>query len=240
MINIDNLHEFNTNFLSLVAKISDSITLKVMHDRVYSISSSNDNTIVVLSTFKQQNDETNVLNIPDINRLARTLNCIPEDTIKLTCNDNNIQYKSNNIRFTYHMLEDGIITIPSISVEKIKQLSFSHKFVVTKQSILSLIKGSSLATDTDKLYLSVENTGVYAELTDKETANVDSYTQLISEDITGGAFDTLAINFEIFRMISSLRFDNLTIKVNTDVNVLMFEVEIANTKHNFICTTYIR
>ncbi len=50
----------------------------------------------------------------------------------------------------------------------------------------------------------------------------------------------MSISFEILRIISGLRFNDIKIRINTDVNVLLFEVVIDNVKHNFICTTYIR
>jgi len=106
--------------------------------------------------------------------------------------------------------------------------------------VLSLIKGSSLMTDADKLYFYVQDGGVYAEITDKETQNTDSYTQLVCENFGDVEFKQMSINFEILRILSSLRFENVRVRINTDVNVLLFEVEIENIKHNFICTTYVR
>jgi len=242
MIKIDNLKNFTNSFLSLISKTSESVCLKVDENKIYSVTSSSDSTIVVFSTCKQKNDIQNKinLNIPDINRLTRLLGCINENNIDLTHDSNCIKYRSKNIRFTYHLLEDGIITVPAVSIDKIKKLTFEHTFNISKEDILSLIRGSSLMTDADKLYFYVQDNGVYAEITDKETQNTDSYTQLVCDDFKDKEFKQMSINFEILRMLSGLRFDNVCIKINTDVNVLLFEVEIENIKHNFICTTYVR
>lgn len=242
MLKIDNLKNFTTSFLSLVSKTCESACLKVDENKLYCVTSSSDNTIVVFSTFAQSNDvEQNIkLNIPDINRLNRLLSCVTDHNIELEYDSNCIKYKSRNVRFTYHLLEDGIITVPAVSIEKIKKLTFEHVFNINKDCIHSLIKGSSLMTDADKLYFYVQDGGIFAEITDKETQNTDSYTQLVYDNYTGGEFEQMSINFEILRILSSLRFENVTVRINTDVNVLLFEVEIENIKHNFICTTYVR
>lgn len=243
MIKINDLNTFNNTFLSLTSKICDSACIKIDQNKIFSLTCSGDNTIVIFSTYKQQNDVDGVLNlnIPDLNRLSRTLSCVKENDIRLEVDSNCIKYKSSNIRFKYHLLEDGIIAVPSVSIDKIKQLEFKYSFEVCKSDVLSLIKGSSLVTDVDKLYFYVEDGHVYAEITDKETSNTDAYTQKIADTYSGqDAFDQMSISFEILRIISSLRFDQIKIKVNTDVNVLLFEVEIENVRHNFICTTYVR
>ena len=181
------------------------------------------------------------MNIPDLNRLSRTIGCIRDKDIDLEVDSNCIKYSSSNVRFKYHLLEDGIIAVPSVSIDKIKKLDFKYTFNLHKNDVLSLIKGSSLVTDVDKLYFYVEQGGVYAEITDKETSNTDSYTQKIADEYKGeDEFDQMSISFEVLRIISSLQFDSIKVRVNTDVNVLLFEVEIENVKHNFICTTYVR
>jgi len=242
MIKIDNIKNFTTSFLSLISKTSESVCIKVDSNKIYSVTSSGDNTIVVFSTYKQQNDlQDNLkLNIPDINRLNRLLNCVNENNIELDHDSNCIKYKSKTVRFKYHLLEDGIITVPAVSIDKIKKLSFDYNFNISKSCVLSLIKGSSLMTDADKLYFYVQDNSVYAEITDKETQNTDSYTQLVCENFGDETFKQMSINFEILRILSSLRFENVCVRINTDVNVLLFEVEIENIKHNFICTTYVR
>ena len=259
MIKIDNIHQFNNTFLSLISKVCDNVCLKIDSKKIYSITSSSDNTIVIFSTFMQENEidptepitgDRSVdssgsscirLNIPDISRLMRILGCISDTSITLDVDSNCIKYKTPSMRFKYHLLEDGIISVPAVSIRKIKQLDFKYSFNINKTDVLSLIKGSSLVADVDKLYFSVENAHVYAEITDKETSNTDSFAQKVAETYTGeGEFEQMSINFEILRIISGLRFENIKVRVNTDVNVLMFETIIDTVKHNFICTTYVR
>lgn len=243
MIKINDINAFNNTFLSLTSKICDSACVKIDKEKIFCVTCSGDNTIVIFSTYNQKNDidQTITLNIPDLNRLSRTLSCIRDQDVDLEVDSNCIKYKSSSVRFKYHLLEDGIIAVPSVSIDKIKKLDFKYSFDLHKNDVLSLIKGSSLVTDVDKLYFYVEDDCVYAEITDKETSNTDSYTQKISDTYKGDdQFDQMSISFEVLRIISSLRFDSIKVRINTDVNVLLFEVEIENVKHNFICTTYVR
>ena len=246
MIKIDNISHFNNTFLSLISKVCDNACIKVDSNKIYSITNSSDNTIVIFSTYKQDNKcELLNLNVPDVNRLMRILSCINDRDVDLNIDTNCIKYSSSDVRFKYHLLEDGIISVPAVSIDKIKKLDFDFSFNVERDSIMSLIKGSSLVADVDKLYFYHEDGSVYAEITDKETSNTDSYTQKISDGWTSisknsSGFDQMSISFEILRIISGLRFDSIKIRINTDVNVLLFEVVIDNVKHNFICTTYIR
>ncbi|MBP01557.1 MAG: hypothetical protein CMM25_01935 [Rhodospirillaceae bacterium] len=246
MIKIDNINHFNNTFLSLVSKVCDNACIKVDNKQIYSVTNSSDNTIVIFSTYKQDNEYKSLnLNVPDVNRLMRILSCVTDNDIKLDVDTNCIKYNSPDVRFKYHLLEDGIISVPAVSIDKIKQLDFKYSFNVDRESIMSLIKGSSLVADVDKLYFYHEEECVYAEITDKETSNTDSYTQKIadkwkSKGDDDKGFDQMSISFEILRIISGLRFDTIKIRINTDVNVLLFEVVIDNVKHNFICTTYIR
>jgi len=243
MIQINNISRFNNDFLGLLSKINDSICLKVDSDKMFAVTASNDNTIVVYSRYKQQQADITdrlTLNIPDISRLTRIFSCLSTDNVSINVDSNCLSYKSTETRFKYYLLEDGILSSPAVSIDKIKKLSFDSSFNIAKDDVLKVIKGSSLTSQVDKLYFFTESNKVFAEVTDKEIANTDSYTQLISNTLTGNSFDPLSINFEIFRMISSLKFTNVSVKVNTDVKVLLFEVDIEDTKHNFICSTYIK
>lgn len=243
MIQINNISRFNNDFLGLLSKINDSICLKVDADKMFAITASNDNTIVVYSCYKQQQSNITdrlTLNIPDISRLTRIFSCLSTDSVSINVDSNCLSYQSPETRFKYYLLEDGILSTPAVSIDKIKKLSFDSSFNIAKDDVLKVIKGSSLTSQVDKLYFFTEQNKVFAEVTDKEIANTDSYTQLISNKLTGNSFDPLSINFEIFRMISSLKFTNVNVRVNTDVKVLLFEVDIEDTKHNFICSTYVK
>ena len=57
MIKIDNISHFNNTFLSLISKVCDNACIKVDSEKLYSITNSSDNTIVIFSTYKQINED---------------------------------------------------------------------------------------------------------------------------------------------------------------------------------------
>lgn len=241
-LNLKNKTEFINNFLAPIGKLAENTVLKVSKEKIGAICSSNDGTLIVNCSYAQSNDveETICLNIPDINKLIKILNCIPEEDTQLQFNNNNIEYQSNTVGFKYHLLEDGIIDPPSVDINKIKQIDFNFKFTAQYEGINRLIKGSTFTTDTDKIYFDTSDDGIVATLTDKQRHNVDSYTQHISDKYTGDKLEAaLALNFETIRIISSIRFDQLNVLVNPKLNVFLFDINIDNTKINIISSGYV-
>lgn len=241
-ISLKDKNEFINNFLSPISKLTENTVLKVGGDRIKAISSSNDGTLIVSCSYEQSNEigETINLNIPDINKLTKVLTCIEEGNVSLNFNNNNIEYSSNTVGFKYHLLEDGIIEPPSVDINKIKQIDFNFKFKVPFNTISSLIKGSTFTTETDKIYFHTSDTGVSATLTDQQRHNVDSYTQHVSDKYTGESLTApLALSFETIRILSSIRFDELNVLVNPDLNVFLFDISINSTKINIISSGYV-
>jgi hypothetical protein len=61
------------------------------------------------------------LNIPDIKKLVRVVECIDADELQFDINSNNLQYISDSFKFKYHLLEDGLMKLPSINIKKINE-----------------------------------------------------------------------------------------------------------------------
>jgi hypothetical protein len=228
-LKIDNKNSFVNGFLSPISKLSENTVVKVRSGELTAITSSNDGTLLVNCVLPQQTDidETIFLNIPDINRFIKVLSCIEEDNITFNFNNNNLEYKSDNIGFKYHLLADGIIDPPSVDINKIKNIDFKFKFTVTNNVVNQLIKASTFTTDTNKIYIHTEQDSVMATLTDHQRHNVDSYTQSVAKSYTGDPLvKELALSFETIRIISSIRFDTLDIRINPDLNVFLFQINI--------------
>ena len=133
------------------------------------------------------------------------------------------------------MLEDGIITTPSISFDKIKKLNFTTSFKINSHDLSSLIKASTFTVDTDKLYISTKSDAIVCELTDRQKHNIDSFSRVLSEQYKGDAIDDpLPINFEIFRLMSSLRFDECAVNIDVSKKVLLFTIVSNNFTLNFV------
>ena len=227
-LKISNKPAYINNFLSPLGKLTENAVVRVRENEYNAISSSNDGTLIINCSIAQDNDvsETIFLNIPDISKLIKVLNCIQPDEISLDFNNNNIEYKSTSIGFKYHLLEDGIIDPPAVDINKIKNIDFPVRFSVTYDAVNQLIKGSTFTTDTNKIYIHTKDGVVNATLTDRQRHNVDSYSQQISETYKGPGLDKeLALNFETLRIISSIRFDKLKININPELNVFLFLIE---------------
>ena len=94
-------------------------------------------------------------------------------------------------------------------------------------------------TETSKVYIKTENENIYAELSDKKLQNVDSYTALLANEYTGDELDyELILDIELFRLISTLSFNEANININNEYKMLMINLELENTNLTFVSTSY--
>ena len=71
---------------------------------------------------------------------------------------------------------------------------------------------------------------MFGSLTDRQRHNTDSYTQLLADEYRGEDLSTdLALSFETIRIISSIRFNQLVVTVNPELNVFLFKIETDDT-----------
>ena len=160
ILKVDNKDEFVSSFLSPLNKISNSCVLKISESGVSVLLSGADNTVVLYGQYSKPIDISSptTLNIPDLGRLIKILQCIDEDTISLEIDVNHIKYLSDNIRFKYHLLEDGIIAAPPVSIDKIKKIEYDTAFIIPYSSLISLIKSSTFTVNLNKVYLMTKDT----------------------------------------------------------------------------------
>jgi hypothetical protein len=235
-LKVSNKDSFLNNFLIPISKVSDSVVLDINKDKIQALIATQDNTVIVNAIYTESaNELAKKLNIPDIKKLCRILQCIDEQSIVFTVDTNSISYTSESVRFKYHLYDDSIISVPKLNLAKLEQLNFNGTFSLKQATILSLIKGSTIATDTNKIYVGFRESVVYGELTDKARANVDSYGLKISEDYSGVPIpNSIPLNFEIFRIISSIKFDTLKGKLAADTGVFIFNMTTGTTEITFI------
>ena len=239
-INISDKPTFINKFLSPLSKINENAVLRVNRNKISSLTSTNDGTLILHTVYECDNEiDSTILNIPDINKFIKVLSCTTEDSLDLQFDKNCLVYKSNDIKFKYHLLEDGILSSPSVNVNKVQELDFDISFKVPSSIILNLLKGSTFTTDTNKIYFYTENGSVYGKLTDMQKHNVDVYTQKLTDDHKGELPKALPLNFEVMRMISSIRFNYINIHINAENNVYIFDISDDNYKLNYIASGYI-
>ena len=242
-LQITNRSNFINDFLTPLSKINNTCILKVDKDRIFSLISATDNTVVVYGKYEIQTDveDSICLNIPDLMRLIKILYCINTEEIDLEIHSNHIKYTSPDIRFTYHLLEDGILTLPPLSVEKIKNLSFSTSFKAPYSSFVDLIKGSTFALNISKVYFFTKDGAMYVELTDKQTSNVDSMCIKLCNKYTGTDInDPLPVGLETVRTFVGSKCDFISGKINPELNVMSFEINNNNTHITYIVSGLIK
>jgi hypothetical protein len=241
-IKITNKTDFINSFLSPIGKLTENAVLKVREKEFTATSSSSDGTLIVNCTYKQPNNvtETIYLNIPDLNRLIKVLGCVYGDDIELKFNNNNIEHRSGVMGFKFHLLEDGIIEPPAVDLNKIKSIEFPFRFTLKPDVVNQLIKASTFTTETNKIYFYTEDNCVHATLTDKQRHNIDSYSQQISDKYKGESTENpLALSFETIRIISTIRFEDLTVLVNPTLNVFLFQLNCGSANITIISSGFV-
>ena len=236
-LSIPNKKDFISNVLNPVSNLNDKTIIKIEKNKISSITASNDATLVLYSETEVNIDADRSINIPDIKKLVRVLECVDTEHLDLEVSSNNIKYAGDNFKFTYHLLEDGIIKIPSINVKKINELKFDTTFKVTENMLSSLFKGSSFTTETNKLYIYVENNKVYGELGDKTRHN---FQCVLANEFTGTALTkTIPVNFETFRLINFNKCSDIEFAINVGFGVIKIVLNKDKTKLTYIVSALI-
>jgi len=230
VIKIENLKSFTNGFLSSISRLSDSCVLAFEKNTASCISSNNDNTVIYYSNVDQKNnfisDNLVKLNIPDVKKIIKIFTCIEENNCEFNLENNNISFKSNYFKFKYHLLEDGIIIVPKININKIFSLNFTTTFKIEKNDLQNILKASTIALDISKLYLYSEEAGIFCDFTDNSRHNVDSIAIKVSNSFEGEKISQpVAVNFEIIRLISASKSSSLNIKYNNSLGVFLFDLE---------------
>jgi len=233
---------FLRGFLQPISKINDSCVISVTDKGLHCTTCTPDASII-LSTKLQQEIDTDKpfnLNISDIRKVIKAIECIEKDTFILTLDRNNISYNSKEIKFKYHLLEDNIISIPKLNVDKLHEINFPINFNIQYKALIELLRGSTFTTDSNKIYIYSKDTSVYADLTDRSRHNVDSFTLPIHEGYVGDSFDNLCLTFELVRIISGVRVKQLDCKINPKLGVVMFELCDGQITTRYITSSYVK
>jgi len=152
VLKITNRSEF-LRYLDSVSKINDSAIFEIKPEGISCLVSSADSTLVLFSEYALASEFTTTINVPDIKKLFRVVETINEDVVNLNINGNNIEYKGKGVKFKYHLFEEGFLSKPNLNLDKIRSFKFDITFEVTRNTIQQLLKGSTFASETNKVYL---------------------------------------------------------------------------------------
>ena len=231
-LKVANKAEF-LKLLDAISKINDSgVILDLKKDKITSLVSSVDSTLILCSEYK-----TNLysfessLNIPDVKKLRNVLDTIEDTDISLDINSNNLEYKGSSVKFKYHLFEEGFITRPNINLEKINSFKFDVEFKLNKNTLQRLFKGSTFASETNKIYFYTEGDNLMAELTDRSRHNTDNFTLSLGK--TDINLKPTPVNLDNIRLLSIIN-DEFNVKVNTEFGVVIFDIEDKDIKLKYI------
>lgn len=233
---------FVRGFLQPISKINDSCVVTVSDSGLHCITCTPDASIILSTKLLQEidTDKPFNLNISDIRKVIKAIECIERDNFTLTIDRNNIGYSSKEVRFKYHLLEDNIITIPKLNVEKLNEVNFPIRFNIQYKALIELLRGSTFTTESNKIYLYSQDGIIYADLTDKSRQNVDSFTIPVYEGYAGDKFEGICLTFELIRIISGVRVKQLDCKINPKLGVVLFEINDGTITTKYITSSYVK
>jgi len=173
-------------------------------------------------------------NIPDIKKLNRVIDSITTKEIKLSVNSNNYEYKSNGTRFKYHLYDDGLLSKPTVNIEKIKAFKYDISFEITREVLQAIIRGSAFATETNKVYLYTEDGRLKAELTDRARHNTDVF-ELDLGDVDF-ELQPLPLNLDNIKLLANIGTE-INIGINTEYGVCVFDITTPSINLKYIVTS---
>ena len=239
-LKIKSKKDFIGNVLGPISNLNDKTIIKIEKDKLSSLTTSSDATLVLYSETKTEAEADRNINIPDIKKFIRVLECVDGDEMDLDITSNNVKYASDNFKFTYHLLDDGIIKLPAINVKKINELKFDVTFKVLENKLSSLFKVSTFTTETKELYIYFENNKICGELGDKGRHNTDSFQCVLADSFEGTALTkTIPINFDTFRLINFNKCQDIEFSINISFGVIKVVLNKDNTKLTYIVSALI-
>ena len=236
--------EFIDWFLSPVNRITEECSIMVTGDSVSALVNDPGGTIILYCKIKTQTpavgDQVVSLNIKNVRKFAKVIDCIKTNPIDLIIDDNAsvLEYKSPDMSFKLHLVTDAVIRKSTISLEKIAKLSFNSEFILPVAKVDEVIKGSNFS-DTEKIYFYSKDGSIFADVTDKAQHDTDSITYMITNTCMGDAIETpLPFNLEILRIVSALKADTVTVKINNTYKILLFEVADGQHTMKYVVPAY--
>ncbi len=230
--------------LEPINRITESCVLTINKDYCYTLATSPDGGIILYSKLncssKTVTDEFHI-NIPNVRKLIQVFECIQDSFVDLDIQSNHIAYSSPKIKFKYFLLDEGIIEVPPIKVEKIEALSFDCNFKLNEKKLAEISRGRNFSAETEKIYFYTKDKEVFAELADQTIQNTDSITFQVADSFTGSELkQLLPLNADIIRLISGLKASDVKVHVNTTNKVLLFEITSPEHTIKFIISSLVK
>lgn len=232
---------FINNFLKPISRFTEPAIFSIHGSIMTCIVSAIDNTTILYGEYNLQHlsESNSNINVPNIDKLISALKLVNTESIDLINNSNNIQYKSDMMNFKFHTYEDGILTLPKINIDKIKQFKYDTTFKMTSNTVSQLIKSSTFASESNKVYFYSKNGNIVAELTDRATDNSDIFSFCVAEKYDGNEIkNAIPLMLDSARSFSALNTD-VDVGVNNEHGVVKFEISTNTSKLMYIVTSIV-
>jgi len=234
---------FVQKFLLPISKLADNVSISINEDEIFTTCASQDGSIVLLASYKTDTSIKGIprINLPDVKKFVRLLDCVEQENIALTIENNHLKYVTPSFKFNYFLLEDSYMQRCPVNPEKIKKLKYDTAFILPITKFNEVLKGSSIATDSDKLYFYTKDERVYCELNDLERQNINNITYLVADKFVGENIkNTLPLNLENIRLLAGMKCNNFTVKINNELKVTLFQVEEKDIDIKFIISALVK
>ncbi len=218
-------------FLASLGKINDSCILNIKDDGIHGLTSSEDNSMYVHAFLGGEYDEM-TLNFPSLNKLSKALSMVDEDYIDLIINNNNLEYRGEDLKFKYHLHEDGIITKPKVTLDKIKNFKYDIEFDLNFDFLSNLLKNSSM-TSTNKLYIYTEDSKLVWKLGDDSIPNSNNFC-VIGEEVMFELEDPFILKIDNLKVLSKVSKDDNMFRINSSIGVGSIISRLGNFELEYI------
>lgn len=227
---------FIKSFLVPLENISEKALLSIEDGKISSTVVSPESGIIL---YAETNIDTNIeeaeIGVSSVRKIRTHLE-IGTDLSKsdeLVLDGNKLKYDSGNWRFSLHLLDVSILTGPPFSKEKIKHFDYSHSFILNNDVVKKIVKLRSANKEAEKVYFIFDEDGVYADLTDHSTPNMDVSGLKICDKYEGDSKKIgCPILFDLIRAIS--RYKDVPFKVKYNGSHFIFQ-----TIYNKVSISYI-
>ena len=211
-------------------------------NRIQCLCNTTDGNIILQAVLFQPNSTPSPvnLNIFDLRKFIKILDCVPEQNVKFDINSNNISYTSPTLKFKFHLMDEGVIKKSVINTDKINKLVFDTEFTISDDKIDEINRLATFTEESNKIYLYCDSGKVFGELTDKTKPNIDNAVVQMSEGFTGNAFTFIPLSMDVLRKFSGIKFDVINVKINTQTKVFLFELISNNCTLKYISTALVK
>ena len=235
--------------LKPVNRLTESCVLKTKGNSLYTICSSEDNSVILYAKTKipLEFEEDIRLNIISIKKLLSGLDCLGSDgefsakieENRITCQL--VSPENEKTHFKYHLVDNSIIKECTLRIEKFSELTFDTEFVISANKAKQILSAASFASDVSKVYFSVFEDTLQAEVNDHTLQNVDNITIPITTKWEGDILEgNFPISLEIFKNLAAIKND-ITVKINNQFKIMLFNIkEEDNIELKYIVSALIK